>query len=342
MSSPSSGLPGGLASLLLCTREHADTSEPTWNAYNADGDLLEVKTGYTYDQYLEVTATYLVQYVVDDEVIDSENVLYGLTSTTEVTPTKEGYTFKGWLKNGKLVNPATETITENTTFTAVMAGALNTYTWAEISEISEQGLASVYFEVGDTIDVVLPEETITLAIMGFDHDDLSDGTGKANITFGMVNLLKSICALSQSGGNATDDFYKMDERFETILSQMPMELQTLIKNVDKKVTAGEKSTDIVTLSKKLWLFSRVEVDGTTNETLSKEGQQYDYYKIIVDGTAKEGRIKNLKNGEGSVNQWWLRSPQVVSSSSVYYVDTDGTITTGAGYSSFGVCFGFCI
>jgi len=61
--------------------------------------------------------------------------------------------------------------------------------WEAIDYIAQQNLAKEYYAVGDEKDVTLTDgETLTFVILGFNHDDLSDGTGKAKISICMKHL----------------------------------------------------------------------------------------------------------------------------------------------------------
>ena len=60
---------------------------------------------------------------------------------------------------------------------------LSKNSWAAIAAASDSGKAHTIWNVGDTKDIVVNGETLTVAIMGFNHDDKADGTGKVGITF---------------------------------------------------------------------------------------------------------------------------------------------------------------
>lgn len=128
----------------------------------------------------------------------------------------------------------------------------------------------------------------------------------------------------------------------TLLTQLPSDLQSVIKQVNKKATAGDKSTSITTSADKLWLLAEVEVDGTTSAGYADEGEQYEYWKTVKDGTVAADRIKYLSNGSGSANAWWLRSPSVSGSSAFRYIDSAGGVSSYSAYSARGVSFGFCV
>ena len=172
--------------------------------------------------------------------------------------------------------------------------------WADIAAISESGRAAAYFGVGEekTIELTTGEK-VTLVILGFNHDDLTGG-GKAGMTIGMKNLLATRYAMNSSSTNAGgwDQSKMRTETMQTLLAQLPSDLRNSIKQVNKKATAGNASTTITTSSDKLFLFSEVEIDGTTTAGYADEGEQYEYWKTIKDGTVTADRIKYLSNGGG--------------------------------------------
>ena len=216
--------------------------------------------------------------------------------------------------------------------------------WGQIAALSEGGSASKYFSVGDekTIELTTGEE-ITLVILGFNHDDLASG-GKAGITIGMKNLLATRYAMNSSSTNAGgwDQSKMRTETMQTLLAQLPSDLRNSIKQVNKKATAGGASTTITTSSDKLFLFSEVEIDGTTTAGYADEGEQYEYWKTIKDGTIAADRIKYLSNGGGSAYSWWLRSPSVSSGTHFRYISSTGYVGSGSANNTYGVSFGFCV
>lgn len=216
--------------------------------------------------------------------------------------------------------------------------------WGQIAALSEGGSASKYFSVGDekTIELTTGEE-ITLVILGFNHDDLASG-GKAGITIGMKNLLATRYRMNSSNTNAGgwNNSEMRTTTMQTLLAQLPSDLRNSIKQVNKKATAGGASTTITTSSDKLFLFSEVEIDGTTTAGYADEGEQYEYWKTIKDGTIAADRIKYLSNGGGSANYWWLRSPYVSNSYYFRYIASTGNVNNSGASNTGGVSFGFCV
>lgn len=219
---------------------------------------------------------------------------------------------------------------------------LEAYSWAEISTIAEQGFASSYFKVGDEKNVTLSTgEMITLVILGFSHDTKTAG-GSAGITFGMKNLLATTYPMNSSSTNAggwTSSIMR-SSTMATLLSQLPSDLRTYIKPVNKLTSAGSQSTTINTDSDKLFLLSQIEVFGNNSYSVAGEGTQYAYYRDIANTSAL--RIKKLANGTGSANIWWLRSPRGTVSTGFCFVDNVGVAYGSLASYSRGVAFGFCI
>ena len=220
-----------------------------------------------------------------------------------------------------------------------------TDSWETISAACKDGSYKTVYSVGDTKDITLSTgETITVAIMGFDHDDLSDGTGKAPITLGMTELLATTYPMNSTNTNAGgwDESEMRTSTMATLLTQLPSDLQSAIKQVNKKATAGSKSKTIITSVDKLWLFAEVEVDGTITIGYADDGEQYEYWKTVKDGTVAADRIKYLSNGSGSANGWRLRSPSIGSNISFRYINSTGNVTQVSASNSLGVSFGFCV
>lgn len=235
-----------------------------------------------------------------------------------------------------------------------------TDSWETISAACKDGSYKTVYKVGDTKDIELSTgETITVAIMGFDHDDLSDGSGKAPITVAMENLLSSTYRMNAKETNTGgwDECEMRTSTMATLLSQLPADLRNVIKQVNKKATAGSQSTTITTSADKLFLFALAELASKTGlenstgtpiknnaATYEQEGTQYEYFKNTVGDAdlwkACPALVKKLSNG-GSARGWWLRSPYLGNSTSFWCVSSSGDV----GYSaslSIGVCFGFCV
>lgn len=233
--------------------------------------------------------------------------------------------------------------------------------WADIAAISESGRAAAYFGVGEekTIELTTGEK-VTLVILGFNHDDLTGG-GKAGMTIGMKNLLATTYKMNSSNTNAGgwNGSAMRTSTMATLLSQLPADLRNVIKQVNKKATAGSQSTTITTSVDKLFLFALAELASKTGlenstgtsiknnaATYEQEGTQYEYFKNTVGDAdiykACPALVKKLSNGGGSAHGWWLRSPSLGGSTNFWYVTSSGGVGYGVASNSHGVSFGFCV
>lgn len=210
-------------------------------------------------------------------------------------------------------------------------------TWAQIAQAAEAGQAESYWKVGDTKDITVSGETLTLVIVGFKHDDLASG-GKAGITFGLKNLMKTKRQMNSSntnvGGFTGSAMYTWLQG--DLLKALPSDLQAVLKSVNKKTSAGSASSTINTNAMKIFLFSEVEVFGTTTYSATGEGSQYSYFATAGN------RVKYLENGSGAADLWWERSPRASDSYYFCYVYSGGNAFSSSASYSWGVCFGFCV
>lgn len=230
--------------------------------------------------------------------------------------------------------PANKTI--NVTV-QMLSPTLANNTWAQIAAASEAGVAASTWSVGDTKNITVGGETLTVEIVGFNHDDLASG-GKAGITFGLKNLMANTRQMNSpntnAGGFTGSDMY--DWLQSTLLNSLPSDLRAVLKSVNKKTSAGSQSSTINTNAMKIFLFSEIEIFGSVTYSKSGEGSQYSRFATA------SSRIKYLSNGFGSASLWWERSPYGSGSASFCYVDSDGCANGYGAYFSRGVCFGFCV
>lgn len=211
--------------------------------------------------------------------------------------------------------------------------ALNDMTWEQIQTISDAGKTADYFNVGDTKNITLDGVSYPVQIIGFNHDTLTSG-GTASITFQLVDCLNTIYQMNDSNTNVGGwKSSAMRTRMDTFFSQLPSDLQSVIKPVNKLVSIGNKTSTIETVSDKLFLLSEVEIFGSTTSSFAGEGSQYDWYKA--------GNTK-VKKVNGSANGWLERSPSRGDTSTFCSVYSNGNANHDFAISSLGVSFAFCV
>lgn len=213
------------------------------------------------------------------------------------------------------------------------------YTWNEIDMISQAGLASEYFAIGNEKNIVVNGETLTLQIYDFNHDTLSsNGTSKAGITFGTKHLMATKKAITPDGISNGGGWTYCNIRSwlnNTLFEQLPIDLIYKIKTVNKLTSIGERSDTIGTTQDKLFLFSEVECIGSTIYSKPGEGTKY---PIFTDNTS---RIKKLSNGIGTNQDWWTRSPSAGGTVAFIFIYNGSGMYMYPG-QPYGTAFGFCI
>ncbi len=237
----------------------------------------------------------------------------------------------------------------------------STDSWSEIAEYSASGVAKNFYKIGDekTIELTTGEE-ITLVILGFNHDDKTGG-GKAGITIGIKDVLSDLYKWNETatvvGGWGESDIRKT---MLTLFTHLPVDLQNVIKTVNKKYVSNLDSFETKVSSDKLWLLSLAEIYSKTaleqeqfldiNVNIDKyitEGKQYDYWKnLINDNTPYEKNAALIKHSPSSGNgiKWALRSVAMINTVNRCYIgiDSRGDVFMRDANLTVGVSYCFCV
>ena len=189
-------------------------------------------------------------------------------------------------------------------------------------------------------------KTLTYRIIGIDHDDLADGSGKAGLTF----LTTSTGIMSRM--NATDTNVGGWEKCELrqkmnsgeIWNLMPSDLQSKVKPVRKltnNVGGTDKNAAVTATTDKLFLLSYSEIVPTSHWAsdypwTSNEGTQYEAFK---------GKVTNNYNSNYAIaigDYWWERSVNPGYSVSFLRVNVSGGPLDGDfATTSICVCPAWC-
>lgn len=183
-------------------------------------------------------------------------------------------------------------------------------------------------------DMLINGTNYRIDIIGKNHDDLSDGTGKAPLTFQLHDCYATTYPMNATNTNVGgwQNSAMRTTHLPAILNMMPAEVKAAIRDVQKKSSAGNQSSSIQTTNDKLFLLSEIEIFGSTTYSFAGEGKQYDYYKA---GNSK------VKNRNGSADSWWERSPRSGYSTNFCFVDSGGSASAQRASNSRGVAFAFC-
>ena len=207
--------------------------------------------------------------------------------------------------------------------------------WEKIIEACKRRLVPESWVVGNQKTMTINGRDYAIDIIGKNHDDYADGSGKAPLTLQMhdcyAESVYNMYSSSTNVGGWTECLMRKTH-LPAIFSLFPAEVQAGIKEVAKLTSAGNKGTNIVTTADTLFLLSEIEALGTTSRSVSGEGIQYAYY------AAGNSPIKYMS---GSAKVWWLRSPRASYDSQFCQVSTSGAIGSAASQNTRGVAPAFC-
>lgn len=201
-------------------------------------------------------------------------------------------------------------------------------TWEEIVLACQTNNVPDSWAVGDQKTMTIGGTNYAINIIGKNHDDYSDGSGKAPLTF---QLLHSYSEAGNINNDTARSSWKTSNMRTTDLPQiksvMPAEVQTAIKKVKKRCSSDGSST-MTTVADELFLLSEIEIFGTNTNSFSGEGTQYAYY---ANGGSKK------KKWSGSNYAWVTRSVYSQNYFCFVGVTSNGTsdyfgVTEGLGIS----------
>lgn len=211
---------------------------------------------------------------------------------------------------------------------------LDHISWRRVDEIAKAGKAREYFALGATKkDYMKNGFVATYQIIGFDHDDLADDSGKAPISWDMVSLYKDEAAMRKDGNsvwwNDTDIRSFLNGDFKNNVSD---DLAAIVKKVWKQ--SADRNGNMQKTADEFWIKSEQELYGRKFWSYGGEGHWYEFY-------AQENINYFKLNVEGEQEWQWLRSVFAVTSYAFCRVGTSGSAgSTGADFS-YGFAPAFC-
>ena len=158
-------------------------------------------------------------------------------------------------------------------------------------------------------------------ILGFNHDALTNqdayGEGETN-TYAGISFEYAECMTTarMNASNTNANGWRACELRGTLNNTTinSLENKEYIKEVNKQYIKTYNNVGSVTTSQdKLWLLSCSEIwnngytSGAYGYAITKEGEQYKYYKNI-NANYKVANTNLVKRNNSSANFWWLRSP----------------------------------
>lgn len=207
-------------------------------------------------------------------------------------------------------------------------------TWAQIIDACHKNKVPSTWAVENSKTMLIDGTEYQIDIIGKNHDDYADGSGKAPLTFQLHDCYadkKQMNSINTNSGGWTSCAMRQTH-LPAILALMPTEVQNGIREVNKLTSAGNQSATINTTADNLFLLSEIEIFGNVSYSNSGEGTQYDYYKAANS---------TEKNHNGSASFWWERSPYGRNSTGFCNINEDGSRNWHYASNGNGVAFGFC-
>lgn len=262
----------------------------------------------------------------ENKLLDYRVIMGDTDITDDVASTNDNY------KSIKILIPK---VTGNVTITVASIDPTNleNISWNAVSRISKAGLATQYFEEGDTKSIVLNGTmkgvsfnnlSIDLYIVGINHNAAKEGNNLIHFKLGKINgvqvgLINSadydqnsgtFCmnanGLSNSGWETTtmrtsilgNDRDPMHQNAGTFISLLPEDLRSVMRTATKYSYQG---TALAAVTDYATLLSEVEYTGRTDVSHPEElidNMQYGYY-------ASGNSIKHYAqdNQSNSVKVW---------------------------------------
>lgn len=244
------------------------------------------------------------------------------------------------------------------------------YSWEELSQVSAlisaagsdaeaAEIAARYHLCNEdgTLDgtqtkqVVLADGTsVTMQVLGFNHDERADGTGCAGITFGSRGIVgtHAMNADDTTAGGWRDSDLRAWMNGD-LLAQLPDDVAAAIVPVSKLSNAAGETTDpadVVTTTDTLWAPAYAELGGDMNidddahdDVYNAEGDQYQLYADLGVGwdTSNESLVI------AGVERWWERTADPMDGRYFMCVGEDGTPWYAhTPKNEFGVVMCFCV
>lgn len=228
-------------------------------------------------------------------------------------------------------------------------------TWEQIRDVVNNEIESSVWSIGDEIEIDVLGSPMPFVILDFNHDDLSDGSGKCSMTIGLKDVTSQTIDIDASNRGYIDSTGHKWLVNNVIPSLDPI-LQSCIKTVSKTLTycprksTGGGSTSGKTLEKfgtyqlSIFMLSMEELGinpvgnwylGIDYTNTDPDGTVYPYYSTL------QNRIKS--------KSYWTRL-LVISATEMYnyaYIQINDARdnvypTRDSGSGEYSINFAFCI
>ena len=230
---------------------------------------------------------------------------------------------------------------------------LGNNTWEQVRDVVNQGISQSLWAIGDEININILGVDTPFVILDFNHDNLADGSGKGDITFGIKDITTQIVDMAPVTGSVEEYPYTNGHQWliTTVYNSLDPILRGCIKNVSKVYqrklrNSGGSSfnylddghqfdTTLFMLGPREMGYSVSDWNFSIDSGEFKDGVIYPYYSTA------QNRIKS--------DTYWLRLYGKTDNyyyAYIYYGTMGDSAFTQASWQYFGfedhVNFAFCI
>lgn len=228
------------------------------------------------------------------------------------------------------------------------AGLINIADYWVVGDTRTESITAI---PSGTTDESQSAQDIELVIIGFNHDDKADGSGKAAITVQTKNQLGSVGRINTKYNTESYSLWSTSPRRtwcnNNFFGALSSGISSLIKLVTKKSNrfcnspyddktsyrTQTTTTDSVFLLSEWEVFGKQNTDSLSYGSLSSDGVQYEYMTI------ESNRYKS-----GPANYWWLRTSNVSSTYHSQFAIVTPSCTMGIWdcAEAIGIAPAFCL
>ena len=259
--------------------------------------------------------------------------------------------------------------------------ALNDMSWADIRKISDAGLASSYFNVGDRKAVKLSGTVVGLSlngtyycyIIGIDHNSALEGTNRIHFQIGKTSLSggKDIAFcdsnynrtgssqgfrmnLSDTNSGGWNGSYGRNTLLgnsgtptappaNSFMAALPADLRAVMKPVTKYTdnTGGGSNTSNAVTATTDYLFFLAEFEVQGSRSFANQYEQ-NYQAQYDYYRAGNSKIKYRHDAAGTAVYHWCRSAEYSPFGLFCLVHTNGSASSAGANSSRGLAPCFCV
>lgn len=204
--------------------------------------------------------------------------------------------------------------------------------WDKVIQACQLKKVPETWVVGNQMPITIGGVEYMVDIIGKNHDNYADGSGKAPLTFQLHDCYATQYMIHNVEYNYWGNCDMRMIHLPAIKSLLPSEVQNALRKVNKSTTLGSMSTSIRVLEDELFLLSEIEIFGNLTLSFAGEGEQYAYYK---NGGSK------TKYRSTYASRWWTRSPVKTGYTPMVMVSEQGAVTEDFTDTHSGVAFAFC-